>query len=377
MASQSNASKRRIDNRLWTEIGDRGRVGDLPGWLGFHFFYHADLDRLFAGLMHPLIEDLLRHGLIDRFFLIRYALGGQHARLRLRPTSPARNGRRPARDIASLVRARADAFFAAHPSTETLSEEAILARNKGIVKGDPLASDADDVAYPDNSMRRFPVRFEIDRYGGESLLEPTLDYFTVSSLQCLRLLASNPRPSPGTHLSRSFRIMTRQAWGLAHDGGAFLDLMGYAVRFMGTPLKACVEEGDRVFEASRDTLCRLVETELAALADDPSLPDTESPGSFAEASRCLAEAIRHVEVAPRWFIGASQMHMTANRLGVYNPQEVYLGRMMSRAATAVSKSDPALWRHTWERRAEATASPGGLRALTESLLESVDGDSTP
>jgi hypothetical protein len=41
--------------------------------------------------------------------------------------------------------------------------------------------------------------------------------------------------------------------------------------------------------------------------------------------------------------------MSANRLGLRNPEEVYLGRMLLRSADALAASDPELWRGLRER----------------------------
>ena len=43
----------------------------------------------------------------------------------------------------------------------------------------------------------------------------------------------------------------------------------------------------------------------------------------------------------RWVIGGSQLHMTANRLGVSNPEEVYLSRLLSRTWLDFQARQPA------------------------------------
>jgi hypothetical protein len=49
-----------------------------------------------------------------------------------------------------------------------------------------------------------------------------------------------------------------------------------------------------------------------------------------ETGRCLGWELRRAGAHSN--IGISHLHMTANRLGLKNPEEVYLGRMLWRAA---------------------------------------------
>jgi hypothetical protein len=44
--------------------------------------------------------------------------------------------------------------------------------------------------------------------------------------------------------------------------------------------------------------------------------------------------------------------MTANRLGLRNAEEVYLGRLLRRTIREIEETDPAFWRGLWASRAE-------------------------
>jgi Lantibiotic biosynthesis dehydratase C-term len=298
----------------------------LSDWLSFHLFYHADRDRLLLDLVWPLVSELLSARRIDLFFFVRYALGGPHIRLRLRPLPGC------SVEVETAVEDASREFFAQRPSTESLDEESIRRTNRSILATDP--NEKYDLVCPDNSVRAFPFQPEITRYGGYDLLGASLEFFTFSSTLCLRFIAEHRSDSWPRRSPRIFRLLARLALGLAQDTEEFLALVSYPVAAWGKPLKLIVEEGDRVFERQRDTFCRLLQIELDALA---------SPGWDIIATRCLAREISEVSTSIRRRVATSQIHMTANRLGLSNSEELYLGRALWRTASVLAED-----REVWE-----------------------------
>lgn len=321
----------------------RAAATDPAAWRAYHLFYHADRERLVAEMVRPTVAALRESGDITRFYFVLYNLGGPHVRLRLKP---ARG--RAARVEAQVERAAA-AFFERFPSTTSLPEDAIVRQNAGIVASDPLAGGAADEVYPDNSVRELPAFFEVERYGGPRLFRHSLDYFVLSSGEALRFAGGEGRTS-GQRLAAAGRLCVDQAWGLARDATEFSELLGYASRlFTGEWTAHFLRRGDEAFDRQRAVHTRLLRNELDALVQgDGAAEATASPALVAGARR-LARGIRRAEDGARWIIAASQLHMTANRLGLLNPEELYLSQILSRAVQELSTADPDFWRDVWER----------------------------
>jgi thiopeptide-type bacteriocin biosynthesis protein len=282
-------------------------------WLSFHLFYHGDLDQVLTRFARPAAGTLWAEGRIDSFFFIRYRLGGPHVRLRVRACPGHADGVRQA-----LTR-RAEAFLRAWPSPVTLDEAAIRQENQAILAWSP--GEQDGSVYPDNSFQAFPPLFETERYGGPELLEASLDFFALSSLQVLRFLDAHGAAPPARRLAQAFSHLARQACGLAETLEDLLEIFTEPLRAF-EPLAPLAARGDRAFEERRESFRRLFQAEAEAL-----------PGSSeAEAARCLAGEIRAAPPAVRRRIASSQLHMTANRLGLRNTDEIYLARLLERTA---------------------------------------------
>lgn len=316
----------------------RAAAPDPAAWRAYHLFYHADRERLVAEMVRPTVAALRASGDITRFYFVLYNLGGPHVRLRLKP---ARG--RAARVEAQVQRAAA-AFFERCPSTTSLPEEAIVRQNAGIVASDPLSGGGADEVYPDNSVRELPTFFEVERYGGPRLFRHSLEYFVLSSGEALRFAGGEGRTS-GQRLAAAGRLCVDQAWGLARGAEEFAELLGYAGRlFTGEWTEHFLRRGDEAFDRQRAVHTRLLRDELDALTRGDA---AASPALVAGARR-LARGIRKAQEGARWIITASQLHMTANRLGLLNPEELYLSQILSRAVQELSTTDPDFWRGAWE-----------------------------
>ena len=95
---------------------------DWSRWQAFHLFYHADRNLLLLRLIRPLVGSLARAGAIDRFFFVRYELGGPHVRLRLRSTPGAMDV------VEERVREASADYFARWPSVQPRTDELVLQR---------------------------------------------------------------------------------------------------------------------------------------------------------------------------------------------------------------------------------------------------------
>lgn len=309
-------------------------------WRSFHLFYHGDRDLALRRFVAPSVRDLWHERRIESFFFIRYSLGGPHLRIRVLPHASW------ADEVTESLEHAAAEFLAACPSTTPRREEEIRRENRGILASDPY--EQDDAVYPDNSFLPFSVRFETERYGGTRLLPASLDFFALSSVQALRFLAEHAGQTAGSRLTQAFRVLARQGLGLAENGAELIGLFDDAVESW-PQLKAIADRADQVYDQRRETFRGLLSAQLAALGGGPAGDDPGYPGWEVECSRRLAREIAAAPRAVRRRIGGSQMHMTANRLGLLNTDEVYLGRLLGRAARDL----------TVERLTEALAAASG------------------
>jgi hypothetical protein len=305
----------------------------LEGWRAFHLFYHADLKRAVLGFVRPVVRSLWTAGGVDSFFFIRYALGGPHIRLRLhvRPGCAAA--------VDEKIEATASSFLARWPSNESRDEETIRRINRTILANDP--HEHEDLIYPDNHLIAAPFRPEIERYGGPALLPHSLDYFAVSSVKALRYCARQDEETRARQLSSALRILARQLWSFATGEEEVFAVL--AAFISSRKLAPILPHGDRAYEERRDDFRSLLASELEMLSTPQSMPALDNA-----ASRQLSWEARGEVAETRCRIGASQLHMTANRTGVTNAEEVYLGRILERAAKDLAVIEPVRWRAVWD-----------------------------
>lgn len=338
---------------------------DEPQWLSFHLFYHGDRNKVLTDFVRPAVSSLVGRGRIDSFFFVRYALGGPHVRLRVYA-----KGLSELEEV--LIRAARE-FLERLPSTQSLDVETLKRYNQDLLAEN---AECDERVFPDNSYQVFPFAPEVERYGGQQLWEHSLDFFAISSLRSLEhvVLCGD---APWAHqLSHIFRLLARQAFGFAEEEDEFIDLLGYAVDFWKTRAERLIVRGDEAFEKSREVYERLLRHEIeSCLAMAPA--STPKPGSaevLAIAARQLSVEIRSADPEARRRILTSQLHMTANRLGMKNSEEVYLSRLLWRTARELRSTQRSFWRQVSrvlaERRRTAADPRSGdsLRAILGTLL---------
>ncbi|HWM90078.1 MAG TPA: lantibiotic dehydratase C-terminal domain-containing protein [Thermoanaerobaculia bacterium] len=291
-----------------------------PSWCSFHIFYHSDQQRLLGSLIAPSVMHFFQTGQIERFFFIRYSLGGPHIRLRLQ----CRCDR--VEEIEIYLRHRAEEFFERWPSKATIPVTRIQEQNAAILAQAPL--ETDDRVYPDQHLERFEFHPEVERYGGPDRLEDSLDLFEVSSIEALQMSIKCEGYSRPQQLSFIFRMILNQALGFSDSHEDLQRWNTYYFKIW--PSIATIDQAaDRVFEKQEAQLRALFSLEL----ERPSFPYLQL------ASRRLADLIRDAEEMVRERILQSQLHMTANRVGLTNHEELYVCRLLQRAGTG-QPADP-------------------------------------
>jgi hypothetical protein len=302
-----------------------------PQWLAFHVFYHGPLEQVLLRLVYPAVHELWLRDRARRFFFLRYALGGPHIRLRLR-VAPA--GRQ---EVQRVLNRRAASFFAHFPAARELSEPGIREQNRRILAADP---DGVDAVYPNHSVIEFPFHPEVERYGGAELIGYSLAFCVTASAHALRFLERLAGENKSRLLSGALRMLLRQALGFAADGEELMRLLSYAaVREEG----ACgrlIARADQEFARQPESYLRLAAEEIALLAEPEAL--RRPPESLlTEAARRLRGHICGASDPARWRIMGSHLHLSANRIGLSAPEEVYLGRLLGRAVRCLFESAPA------------------------------------
>jgi len=292
-------------------------------WISVHLYYYEDLERALRHFLPLLAHKLIaERQVLDRFYFIRYYLGGPHLRLRFRCLPGRRNV------VERIFRESAEEFLEAWPSGKAIDPADIARANEGILRSDPF--EQDDSIYPDNSFRVFPFRAEVDRYGGESLFRHSLDFFCVSSLAVLDFLESYGAWSRPKFLSGAARLLFAQAIGLAGSLGHLKELLGYAFEEKWGPV---TKKADSFYEQKRSAFQALIRGVSAEIVGSAPKPKGRIPWAeiLHAAAKFLARDIRAGDRLIQARILGSQMHMTANRMGLRNADEVYLGHLLHRA----------------------------------------------
>jgi hypothetical protein len=296
---------------VWDEIQQR--------WISCHLYYHQNPLPVIRNFVHPLVVSLLTNGHIDAFFFVRYGLGGPHIRLRLRVTTGSRER------ALEATQQSAQRFLALEPSSRSLAVEEIRRINESILAANP--NETDDTVYPDNSFRVAPFRPEIERYGGLNCFRASLDFFTLSSVAAVELLVKHGDAPRSVQLTHAFRLLLQQALGFAVNEVELLDLLRYGVDSWGKFLPKIMEKGHKVVHSQIDDLLEILHQSLSAVRESPR--SHEASDLLVGGSRKLSTTIKAAGRATRAGIGGSQLHMTANRLGLANGEEVYLSRLMT------------------------------------------------
>jgi len=303
-------------------------------WLSYHIFYHGDRELLLRRALTPAIGTLRRRSEIDAFFFIRYSLGGPHLRCRLLPAAGA------AADVGRVFEANIDRVLQQWPSSESLSAGSIAGADRSLLANDP-SEEFQAAVVPDNSWVRADFQPEVERYGGESLIGAALELFSVSSSVALHGLDQRRALSAGRRLQESLSLLLLQAWGSSISTAELLELVSYGASWWKR-LEPIVMRAGQVFERSPEHYCGLVRH---------ALDEARSPANVHPAQQLLllgARALRRrLSDRPHFIrrrILTSQLHMTANRLGLGNTDEAYLCQLLRLALSKLASTEASLWR---------------------------------
>jgi thiopeptide-type bacteriocin biosynthesis protein len=300
-------------------------------WLSVHLYHEKGDREVLLEVVPAVVRRLHRDGSIDSFFFVRYLdERGHHVRLRLRLLAAAQ----PCWD---WILATAGERFQAVPT---------------------------------------PFELELERYGGQDPLLHSLSFFAVSSAHALVFEREFGGLSRSRQMTLALCFLLWQAWGFAENETEFRALLGYYA--LGLELHPeMVTFAEETFRRSAGKLTELVRQELQrllALADSAEV-SLASASSLVAATRALSAALGDLDAEARWRVAASQMHMTANRLGLLNPQETFTSQVLYHTMDEIAASDTALWQRVRDAMERPTLTPGerttgaaALRSLVRSHL---------
>ena len=128
--------------------------------------------------------------------------------------------------------------------------------------------------------------------------------------------------------------LTRQAIGTARTVAELRGLADYVAEWRPR-MAPILARADQMFERSGPELTRQIREVFATAATAAATAPPGTPEAHVVHARGLAAALDGLEGEPRLRALGSQMHMTANRLGLNNPEESYLSGILCRCLDAL------------------------------------------
>ena len=310
-------------------------------WLAAHLYYAEPWDDFLPNIVFPLVQQVQAD--VSGYFFIRYWEQGPHIRLRFRAEPDV---------LESRVRPQLEQWFGDHfqqyPSERPVPE--------------PLP--AGPAWYPNNSVQYICYEPETERYGGPDALRVAEDQFQHSSQAVLRAMQASEQ----WDYDRALGVAIQMHLGFAHRLGMdreeayaffsqvfkhWLPRAYYRPDLSAEALTTLHEQVMRSFAQSYerhrpvlvpfvdqvwDSLSsgesfaqdwfqqwvdsmrvihrRLITCQQQGLLKNPYRDSIKPQLTFSEAQQS------------RWAIYESYVHMTNNRLGIFNRDEGFLGFLM-------------------------------------------------
>ena len=312
-------------------------------WVSAHLFYHADQDAVIVGVIKPSVDRLREAGVADGFFFLRYWEGGPHVRFRVLTESPE--------EVRAIVEQTAAEFYAASPSTTSMSEKDYAESAPAHAALEEMA-EFDPVLHPDNSVAFIDYLPETEVFGKGASLEAVEQQLMASSVLAVEMIARGR--TAGQRAMDAFAMMAAnrtlftsilpelayQARFLVESGGAASKLLG-STEFEGyfeankAHLRGSLEAvwagtrgvalpaasvASKWLASVRDLNDMLVRLELLRELD--AYPSFDAP----------ADVLEHINHLVPQLIVERVTHLMCNRLGISLAQESHLRLLLTRTA---------------------------------------------
>jgi thiopeptide-type bacteriocin biosynthesis protein len=320
-------------------------------FLSLHIFYNVVESRpLLVECIDPLVCELQRRDLIDRYFFIRYWLGGTHVRLRLRPAYAGAEGsiRSLSEDAIHSFLKRRPSFFAIDPDKCQPYMRQLFEAEYGKLEFQlKYGVEGRVPIYPNNSIQYIDYEPEYDRYGGPRGVDLAETHFQFSSSMVLKILRDTNSHIRSALLGQAMQLMLNMARAFSPDSNA---LATFCRRYSDAWRRDYLQQDgseDEAYENAyrrqkRKLISYLSRGEMADSGDridhrllcdwySHCVDIRNAASTLYSKGELLLEpkAQSEEEAITRVFIG--YMHMTNNRLGARIVDESYLAYVLSRA----------------------------------------------
>jgi hypothetical protein len=338
-----------------TAIGSASfRPATRRNWIALHVFYASSSDPMLVECVAPLVDELRRDGLVQRYFFIRYWQEGPHVRLRLLPAEgvdPATVRARAERALDEFLRRRPALYEVDQIGTAGLYRQLHVAEYGEASWDETYGPDGAMPFRANNSHHHFAYEPEYERYGGPHGIEVSEWHFERSSDEVLNLLATANVHVRPVMLGLSVQLSAIMCYVFLTEDRAVADFLGrygayWEESYQGTDTTSWHPRYDRSYERMAVPLReRLARIRMAVCGTQPD-PLTPFERNWIEHCRdlrgqvsTLAEAgLLHTrrdrsgtgQTSPREpvqalrYLLSSYTHMTNNRLGVSMLDEAYL-----------------------------------------------------
>jgi thiopeptide-type bacteriocin biosynthesis protein len=182
---------------------------------------------------------------------------------------------------------------------------------------------------------------ETERYGGTEILGHSLDFFCLSSAYALHQTERTPGMAKSRLLAQGMRALMRQALGFAASQEELLRLMAYTADGQWRGPSPLLDRADREFDRRSEEYARLVAEEINLFLE-LQRRSRLSATMLTDGALLLNQHTRNASGPIRSRILYSQLHMTWNRMGIFKPEEVYLGRILWLAIQHLSETEDNL-----------------------------------
>lgn len=273
-------------------------------WLSAYLVYEEPWRDLLRDGVRPFVIRAEADGLIDRFFFVRYHERGSHIRLRMR--------------VAPDVAAECVSDTAARFFGEYMAARPSSVRTIDVV--DPL---------PVNSVQFIPYEPELERYGGEELIDVAEEQFDASSRAVLALIDDGWSYERALSAAMWMHLTFAIAAPMKSDGAAwfFDQAIGSFAHWHRIDLPELLRTFEQRFEPQREQLTAQVRELWEALHEEI---DIDWLRDWRDAMSAVHDAVRARAEQPLPIL-LSYLHMTNNRLGLVNRDEAWLAFLLSRA----------------------------------------------
>jgi len=312
-------------------------------WFSMHIHYASRPEALLVDCIQPLVRTLREHGLIRRYFFLRYWQEGPHVRLRLLPEPGAGDEVRSVaeREIKAFLRRRPALFEPDGATLRPVYQRLFLAEYGEERWNATYGVDGTMPIRSTNTVYQADYEPEYHRYGGRDGVELAEWHFEHSSDSVLDLMATANLHVRPVLLGQSAQLSAAACFALLDDDAAIVEFFtknrAFWERSYGPDPVAAQPNFEKAYAGSgtrlRDRIAVIgTAVRRRDLAVLPPLQRDWVEHAYQLRDR-LADLAESADRLPVPVLLASYLHMNNNRLGVTIQDEVYLSYMMARAVS--------------------------------------------